>query len=82
LAVAISDTPGQRPLALDLGEGALIHALGDVDALAAGLKRWSDDKNLLARAKAAAWDAARRRWHWEHAEERGALLKAVAAVFQ
>ena len=82
LAVAISDTPGQRPLGVDLGEGALLHQPGDVEALAAGLKRWSDDKSLLARAKAAAWGAAKRRWHWEHPEERGALLKAVAAVFQ
>jgi glycosyltransferase involved in cell wall biosynthesis len=82
LAVAISDTPGQRPLGLDLGEGAIFHRLGDADALAAGLKRWADDKSLLARAKAAAWDAAKRRWHWEHPLERGALLRAVAAVFQ
>src|SRR4029077_16230476 len=35
LAVAITDTPGQRPLALDLGEGALLYAPGDVDSLAA-----------------------------------------------
>jgi hypothetical protein len=82
LGVAISDTPGQHDLAADLGEGAAVYRPNDVDALAAGLKRWSDDKSLLARAKAAAWDAARRRWHWEHPEERGALLRAVAGVFQ
>jgi hypothetical protein len=80
LAIAFSDTPGQRPLALDLGEGALLYAPGDVESLAAGLKRWSDDKSLLVRAKAAAWEAARRRWHWEHPSERGALLEAVARV--
>lgn len=80
LAVAITDTPGQRVLAEDLGEGALCFAPGDVGALAAGLRRWADDKALLARAKAATWAAARRRWHWEHRQERGTLLDAVAAA--
>jgi hypothetical protein len=77
LAVACTDTPGQRPLAHDLGEGAYSYTPGDIATLAAGLKRWADDKTLLARAKAAAWRAAQRRWHWEHALERGALLDAV-----
>ena len=53
---------------------------GDVASLAAGLRRWAEDKSRLARAKGAAWVAARRRWHWEHPEERGALLEAVAKV--
>ena len=44
LAVVMTDTPGQRPLALQLGEGALLYAPGDVRALAAGLKRWAEDK--------------------------------------
>lgn len=78
LAVAFTDTPGQRPLALDLGEGALCYPPGHSAALAAGLTRWATDPAALARAQAAAWDAARRRWHWEHPLERGALLAAVA----
>jgi glycosyltransferase involved in cell wall biosynthesis len=80
--VLITDTPGQHAFARDLGEGAIVFKPGDSDALAAGLKRWSEDKSVLARAKAAAWDAAKRRWHWEHQDERGALLRAVAGVFQ
>jgi len=80
LAVALTDTPGQRPLAADLGAGALSYTPGEVHALAQGLRRWADDKRLLARAKSAAWEAAKRRWHWEHPEERGALLRAVAGV--
>lgn len=80
LAVAFTDTPGQRPLARDLGEGALLYAPGDVEALAAGLRRWAEDRVALLRAKVAAWEAARRRWHWEHPEERGALLETVAKV--
>ena len=77
LAVACTDTLGQRPLAQDLGEGACSYAPGDIATLAAGLKRWAQDKALLARAKAEAWEAAQRRWHWEHTQERGALLDAV-----
>jgi glycosyltransferase involved in cell wall biosynthesis len=81
LAVACTDTTGQRPLALDMGEGALLYAPGDVQALAAGLKRWANNKALLAQAKTAAWEAAKRRWHWEHPCEQGALLDAVARAF-
>jgi hypothetical protein len=82
LAVACTDTPGQRPLARDLGEGACFYTPGDIVTLAAGLKRWASDKVQLACAKTAAWKAAQRRWHWEHAQERGALLAAVAAAFE
>jgi glycosyltransferase involved in cell wall biosynthesis len=78
LALVLTDTPGQRPLGLDVGEGAILYAPGDVPALAAGLKRWAEDKCILARARAAGWQAAQRRWHWEHPAERGALLGAVA----
>jgi glycosyltransferase involved in cell wall biosynthesis len=80
LPAAITDTPGQRELARDLSEGAIVAAPGDVAALAAGLRRWAGDRALLARARAAAWEAARRRWHWEHPDERGALLGAVERV--
>jgi glycosyltransferase involved in cell wall biosynthesis len=78
LALVMTDTPGQLPLARDLGEGATVYSPRDVKALAAGLARWAADDMLLTRAKAAAWEAARRRWHWEHPHERGALLNAVS----
>jgi hypothetical protein len=78
LAVVFTDTPGQRLLALDLGEGALLYRPGDINTLAIGFKRWADDKALLAQAKSAAWEASKRRWHWEHPQERGALLNAIA----
>ena len=80
LAVAFTSTPGQRPVAESLAEGAATSAPGDVAGLAAALGRWAQDKSLLGRAKAAAWAAAQRRWHWEHAAERGALLEAVGRV--
>jgi hypothetical protein len=77
LAVAFTATAGQRPLAESLAEGAVISGPGDVAGLATALTRWAQDKALLGRAKAAAWTAAQRRWHWEHAADRGALLDAM-----
>jgi len=80
LAVAMTDTRGQRPLALDMGEGAALYQPGDVYALAERFRFWARDKSRLAAAKAAAWEAARRRWHWEHPLEKGALLRLVESA--
>jgi len=80
LPVALTDTPGQRPLAADLGEGALLFAPGDHEALAEQLLPLMADRDRLARAGQASWQAARRRWHWDHELERGALLAEVAKV--
>jgi hypothetical protein len=82
LAVILTDTPGQRGLAADLGEGAALCAPGDAAMMAGALARWAEDKASLARAKAAAWRAARRRWHWEHPDDSGALVSAVAKALR
>src|SRR3989442_5795532 len=78
--VVITETPGQRALARDLGAGAVCYRPGDVASLAGGLARWFDDPDVLRAAGAASWEAARRRWHWRHPEECGALVAAVARV--
>jgi hypothetical protein len=80
LAVAMNDTPGQHQLGTDMGEGAILCPPGNIEALAAGFKRWFGDRELLSRAKQASWNAAKTRWHWEHPEERGAVVAAVARV--
>ena len=80
LAVACTGTVGQKAVSEDLGEGALLFAPGDVPALAEGLQLWATDKRALARARAASWEAAKRRWHWEHPLEKGALLAAIDAA--
>lgn len=77
LAVALSDTPGQTPLARDIGDAACVYRPGDARALAAGLSAWANDPQRLLAARQASWAAATRRWHWEHPLERGALLAAV-----
>jgi hypothetical protein len=82
LAVAINDTPGQHEFAVDLGEGALIIPGRDIDVVARGLKRWSDDPESLHRAKLASWDAAVRRWNWDNPEECRRMVDAVGAVLK
>jgi glycosyltransferase involved in cell wall biosynthesis len=76
LAVIFTDTPGQRSLAIDMGEGARLYPPGDVKMLAAQLRYWAENKDALLRARQAAWRAAQDRWHWEHPCERGTLLDA------
>jgi glycosyltransferase involved in cell wall biosynthesis len=75
--VVMTDTPGQRVLAADLGGAAAVAAPGDVDGLTAALSAWATDPGRFECAKRAAWDAALRRWHWEHPLERGRLRELV-----
>jgi glycosyltransferase involved in cell wall biosynthesis len=77
MAVAITDTPGQHALGVDLGRAAALVPAADVDALAGAFARWAADPSALDCAKRMAWQAAVRRWHWEHETERGALLTLV-----
>ena len=80
LPVVLTDTPGQRALSRDLGAGAVCYRPGDIAGLASGLARWFDDPATFRAAREASWDAACRRWHWRHPDERGALLDAVRRV--
>jgi hypothetical protein len=82
LAVAMTDTPGQRPLREALGGNALVVAPGDVKALAKGFRRFAEDRSYLGECRIASWKAARSRWHWEHAEEKGKLLRLVEAAIR
>ena len=80
LAMVITNTPGQHPLAAHLADHAIVYSPGEVERLADGLARWDRDRTLLQRAKDAAWRVARERWHWEHPLERGQLLAAIRAA--
>jgi len=77
LPVALTNTDGQKPLAADLGRGALVFAAGAAAALAEQILPLMTDRARLVEAREASWHAARTRWHWEHDLERGALLAAV-----
>jgi len=82
LAVAMTETPGQRPLREELGGYALVAAPGDVSALARGFRGFGDDRSYLRECRMASWKAALSRWHWEHAEEKGKLLRLVEAAIR
>jgi len=76
-AVAMTDTPGQHAIGVDVGAGAGLVPPGDVVALASVFARWATEPNVLEAARRAAWEAARRRWHWQHEDERGLLYRLV-----
>jgi len=78
MALILTDTPGQRRLATDLGAGGFVYRSGDVHALARQLAMWSNDRLSLQQAKDATSAASRARWHWDHPEEKGRLIDAVA----
>jgi len=75
--VILSDTTAHCQLAVSLGEAAFVVPVAAPERLAALFRAWAADRHLRARAGAAAWYAARTRWHWEHPLERGTLLAAV-----
>ena len=77
MAVVMFDTPGQHNLGVDFGRGAALVPPGDVDALAGAFAQWAADPAALDCAKRTAWQAAVRRWHWEHDAERGTLYRLV-----
>jgi glycosyltransferase involved in cell wall biosynthesis len=78
--VILSRTPAQAALAQDLGPAAFSYECGDVDGLAQVLRRLRDEPGARAQSQSAARAAAERRWHWEHPDDRGALLTAVAGA--
>ena len=80
LALVMTDTPGQRPLRQALGDKALVVAPGGVKALAEGFRRFAADRRHLLDCRRASWQAAATRWHWDHPEERGRLLRLFEEV--
>jgi len=75
LAIAFSETDAQRSFRNALGDRQALFALGDAKALAAWLARWDENRSSLLEAKKDAWSWAKRRWHWEHEDERGAVIR-------
>jgi len=80
--VVMSRTPAQARLETHLEGSAFGYDCGDVDGIARVLSRFVEDSSLLKQARCAARAAAEQRWHWEHPEDRGALLAAVAGAIR
>ncbi len=78
--VLMSATPAQARLGRELGNAALVYEVGDITGLAEQLSGLAKDRITLWQARCAARAAALHRWHWEHPEDRGALVDAVGAV--
>ncbi|MGE0405140.1 MAG: glycosyltransferase [Candidatus Korobacteraceae bacterium] len=65
LAVAATDTPGQRE-AMEQASGAgFLYPAGRPDLLAEKLHTWWEKRESLLTAQQAAWNAARRRFSWD-----------------
>lgn len=78
--VLLSATPAQTRLGRDLGPAGVVYEPGDVAGLAERLACLARDSRLRVQARMAARAAAARRWHWEHPEDRGALIDVVGAA--
>jgi glycosyltransferase involved in cell wall biosynthesis len=65
VAVAATDTPGQRTILRACPDAGFLYAPGDVSSLAGGIRRLIDDDAALASARRAARVAAEERFSWE-----------------
>lgn len=65
LAVAATDTPGQREVMEHAPGAGFLYQAGDTKCLRAALESWIRDREKLRQAQQAAWDAARSRFCWD-----------------
>ena len=79
LAVAASDTPGQREVMSQVPAAGFLYRAADARALADGLLNWVRDREALRAAQQAAWDAARARFCWDREREKFLALFAAPA---
>lgn len=78
LAIAATDTPGQRELLDDCPGAGTLYPVGEPAALAHVLDRWASDRDALVDAQEAAWQAARSRYSWDAVRRR--FLERVEAL--
>jgi len=78
--VILSRTPAQARLESDLGAAAFGYDCGDLSGLARVVRQLATDAQSRVRGRIAARAAAERRWHWEHPDDRGALVTAAGTA--
>ena len=79
LAVAATNTPGQREVMAQIPAAGFFYPPGDARALAAGLLNWARDRQSLRAAQQASWNAARARFCWDREREKFLALFASPA---
>ncbi len=79
-ALIATETRGQRWLLDQIPGAALSYAPGDVETLAAHLRRWIESRGTLTAARRAAWLAGETRFNWD--VEREAFLNIVRRTFE
>lgn len=77
LPMAATDVPGQRRLLEEHSAFSSLYEPGDVEGLAAVLRRWTD-REALEEAKSSALEMARSQWNWEREQEK--LVRSVKMV--
>jgi glycosyltransferase involved in cell wall biosynthesis len=65
LAVAATETPGQREVMRQAPGAGLLYPAGDAKSLRAILEIWLGDRAKLREAQCASWEAARARFCWD-----------------
>jgi glycosyltransferase involved in cell wall biosynthesis len=70
MAVAATDTPGQREVLKEFPSAGFLYPGGSPSALAEGLRKWLLDRYALREAQQAAWDAAREKYCWDVEQEK------------
>jgi glycosyltransferase involved in cell wall biosynthesis len=77
LAIAATDTDGQRCILESLNGAGFLYRSGDYSSLAGQLQRMVENPEVLSRHKEAALRAAKGRWNWEI--EGARLVEFIAA---
>jgi glycosyltransferase involved in cell wall biosynthesis len=70
LAIAATDTPGQREVLDEAPTAGFLYPAGNPTVLAEMLGHWIESPSLLSGAKQAAWDIARSKFCWDVTESR------------
>lgn len=78
LAIAATDTPGQREILDQIPSAGFVYPAHNPRALADALQVWLVDHNALRAAQQAAWDVARQRFCWD--VEKDKFLNALQSA--
>jgi glycosyltransferase involved in cell wall biosynthesis len=79
-ALIATATRAQEALVETVDKAGFCYEPGDVKTLAAQLKRWHDDRNLLEEARRQSWEYGATRYNWD--VEKHKFLQVVKNVLQ